>query len=188
MRSLLLALLTAGLASPVMAGQPPRDSIDQLPAARAAQVRFERVRMAHLPWGFSRASPRDEVVGRLVLLGDEGEEWRPPPDRPPVREARSELLTSLEQAAARLPGDAWIAGQLVFYHVEAGRPAEALAVARGCRAKRWWCDALAGYSLHAMGDFVAAEARTGPTAAASGARRGRAQGGAGGAAQRRTRR
>lgn len=140
-----------------MAGQPPRDSIDQLQAARAAQVRFERVRMAHLPWGFSRASPRDEVVGRLVLLGDEGEEWRPPPDRPPVREARSELLASLEEAAARLPGDAWIAGQLVFYHVEAGRPAEALAVARGCRAERWWCDALAGYSLHAGGDFAAAE-------------------------------
>ncbi|MGH7562933.1 MAG: hypothetical protein ACREK5_00710 [Gemmatimonadota bacterium] len=146
-------------ATPPLAAQQPSDSFGILQEARAAQVAFERVRVAHLPWGWSRAgSPEDEIVGRLILLGDEGEEWRAPPDPVPVREARAELLADLEAAASELPGDGWIAAQMVFYHIEAGRPDQALEAAESCRAERWWCRALAGYAHHADGDFVASEA------------------------------
>lgn len=157
--ALLASALILGLAaSPAPALQLPSDSVDIHEDARAAQARFERVRMAHLPWGRSRAgSPRDEIVGRLVLLPDDDEEWRPPPDPPPVREARGDLLASLERAASELRGDEWIAGQLVFYHVEAGRLADALASALTCRGQRWWCRALVGYAHHSAGSFVAAE-------------------------------
>ncbi|MGH7557536.1 MAG: hypothetical protein ACREMD_07125, partial [Gemmatimonadota bacterium] len=153
------ALILGLAASPAIAIQQPSDSIDVLQEARSAQVKFERVRLAHLPWGWSRAgSARDEIVGRLVLLGDEGGEWRAPPDPAPVVEARRDLLGALSGAAADLPGDGWIVGQRVFYHVEAGRAAAALAAARECRGQPWWCRALAGYAHHAAGDFAASEA------------------------------
>ncbi len=159
-RSFLFPALILGLAaSPAIAAQQPSDSVELLQEARAAQTWFERVRMAHLPWGWSRAgSPRDEIVGRLVLLGDEGQEWRSPPEPSSVREARGRLLAALDGAAAALPGDEWIAGQRVFYHVEAGRPDQAVADLESCRAERWWCRALAGYAHHAAGSFLASEA------------------------------
>jgi len=56
-----------------------------------------------------------------------------------------------------LPGDDWLAGQRVRYLVEAGRPADALAAARACRAERWWCEALEGFAGHAAGDFSGAD-------------------------------
>lgn len=71
--------------------------------------------------------------------------------------ARERLLAELAAAAGEAPGDGWIAGQRVRYLVEAGRPAAAARVAAECRAERWWCEALAGYALHAAGDHAAAE-------------------------------
>jgi hypothetical protein len=66
------------------------------------------------------------------------------------------LLRDLEEAAAALPGDDWIAGQRIRYHVEA-RDTLAVGVARVCVATKWWCDALTGYALHASGDFSGAD-------------------------------
>jgi hypothetical protein len=67
------------------------------------------------------------------------------------------LLRVLDSVARALPGDAWVVGQRVRYLVEAGRPAEALAAARACRAERWWCKALEGFAGHAAGDFSGAD-------------------------------
>ena len=156
-RKLVLAALIGGfVGAHGAAAQPPGDSGRVLEAARGAQARFESVRLAHLPRTWSRAgSPREEIVGRLALIDDAGlDEWRPAPEPPPVAGARADLLAALDRAAARLPEDGWIAGQRVFYQLEAGRTARALDAARDCRGEAWWCRALLGWALHAAGDFV----------------------------------
>jgi hypothetical protein len=67
------------------------------------------------------------------------------------------LLSQLDSAAARYPGDGWITGQQIRYRVEIGQLSEALAIARGCRAATWWCRALEGYVHHTKGEFAAAD-------------------------------
>jgi hypothetical protein len=127
-------------------------------SARQAQQRFEKIRVARLPWGWERSrSPKDEVVGRLLLIDDGDETWVPPPEAEAIGQARERLLAALDRAAQRLPGDSWIAGQRVWYAIEAGDPNGALDRLAGCRAERWWCHALEGFALHADDDFVAAE-------------------------------
>lgn len=134
------------------------DSVAVHENARQAQQRFEKFRVAGLPWGWERSrSPKDEVVGRLILIGDGDETWEPPPEPEAIGQARERLLVALDRAAQRLPGDSWIAGQRVWYAIEAGDPDAALARVAECRAERWWCDALEGLALHAADDFVAAE-------------------------------
>jgi hypothetical protein len=160
-RPLALGLLIAGLAGGRRdaAAQLPDDPVQIAERARAAQSRYEKVRLRHLPTTWSRAgSSRDEIVGRIALIDDaELEEWRPSPDPAPVADARRDLLTALEEAAARLPGDGWIAGQRVFYYLEAENTESALAAARDCRGDGWWCRALVGWALHAAGEFVESE-------------------------------
>lgn len=157
--SLLAPFLSIALAaSNVPAQSADGDSLAILEDARAAQAGFERLRVQHLPWGWSiPRSPGDEIVGRFVLLDDGEERWVPPPEAEAVVRGRAQLLAALDRAAAELPGDGWIAGTRVRYLVEAGRPAEAIELAATCRAEAWWCAALAGYARHAAGDFVAAE-------------------------------
>jgi hypothetical protein len=97
------------------------------------------------------------IVGRFC-------EWHPPkfrdyavPDEgKDIVRARAELLRELEKASAALPGDDWIMGQRIRYLVE-GHDTSAVSVARGCRATKWWCDALLGMALHVEGDFAAAD-------------------------------
>jgi len=134
------------------------DSVVVHENARQAQHRFEKFRVAALPWGWERSrSPKDEVVGRLLLIDDGDETWVPPPEPEAIGQARERLLAALDQAAQRLPGDSWIAGQLVWYAIEAGDPNDALDRLAGCRAEPWWCHALQGLALHSADDFVAAE-------------------------------
>ena len=120
------------------------------------------IRRRHLPWTwYSSGGNCDERIGRYCLTysDDDGDEddWRPPPDPEPVKRARARLLEHLDGAAARVPGDSWIAGQRIRYHLEAGQQPEALRAAGECRAARWWCLALAGYVRHLSEDFVAAD-------------------------------
>jgi hypothetical protein len=161
-----MAALTA-LASPTVA-QPqllPRfseteqariDSVEVLHQARGRQASFERRRRQMLPRFYSGTADHCLIVGRFC-------EWHPnlkdsaiPDEGKNIRRARAELLRDLEKAGAALPGDDWIIGQRIRYLTE-GHDTSAVAVARSCRATRWWCDALLGLSLHVSGDFVGAD-------------------------------
>jgi hypothetical protein len=149
-------------AQAVDARQQRRDSARVLRTARSAQAEFERVRFQHLPWTYGGGAPDrcDEIVGRFCFwFGDKHDDWTPPPEDHAVTAARTSLVDRLRDAARRQPGDEWVVGQLVRYQVEAGRPADALADARACQASAGWCHALAGYALHAAGDFPGAEAQ-----------------------------
>ena len=90
-------------------------------------------------------------------------EWRPnlkdytiPDEGRDIIRARRELLRDLEQASALVPGDDWIMGQRIRYMIEA-HDSSTVAVARACRATKWWCDALLGLALHVRGDFLSAD-------------------------------
>ncbi len=156
-------LACASLAYPHPHPQAEPDSQRILKQARSAQRRFESERRLHLPFGWARSGNCDERIGRLCMWHDDDDE---PPDQhlaeveedEKIVKARGRLIGHLEKAAASLPGDRWIAGQRVRYLVEDGRFGEAYAVALRCGpAGHWWCTALAGYALHAGGEFEAAE-------------------------------
>jgi hypothetical protein len=164
--TLLVGILLALAAQPAGAraqglapgGAADGDSASARDEAETAQADFERARIRHLPWTWSAPPPAcDETVGRFCFWHGEGDGWTPAPEDPAIGLERERLLDRLAGAALALPGDGWIAGQRVRYLVEAGRPAEALAIARSCRAEGWWCRALEGHALHAAGDFAAAE-------------------------------
>ena len=126
--------------------------------AREAQRRFERLRVRHLPLSAEPgSSPCDEIIGRMCYWhGDNHHE--PEPEAAEITAAREELVDALARAARLLPGDGWIAGQRVFYLVEAGRAREALEVARACVAPEPdWCDLLGGLALHRLERFEEAE-------------------------------
>src|SRR5712691_2740165 len=150
------ALATQATAAPA---QLP-DSQRILRSARAAQAGFEFTRRHNLPtdFGHSRAAC-DEQIGRFCYWYDDPDEAlrAPPPESDRITRARERLLATLDTAAAALPGDAWIAGQRVRYQLQSGRPADALAPARACRAVPWWCQALTGLALHVAGDFGGAD-------------------------------
>jgi hypothetical protein len=140
--------------------QQRRDSVRMVRGARAAQADFERIRFRHLPWipEQGRASYCDEVIGRFCFWDDGGEsDWAAPPEADEVREGRERLLARLDSAAARAPGDGWVAGQRVRYLLEAGRREEAVAAAAECRGAPWWCLALSGLALHSAGRWTEAE-------------------------------
>jgi hypothetical protein len=126
--------------------------------ARAAQVAFERFRVARLPWSWEPASGScDEIVGRFCYRHESGFDDPLPLEPEGVAPARDSLLARLDRAAETDPADGWIAGQRVRYRTEAGRAAEAVAVAETCAAEGWWCAALEGAARHAAEDFAGAE-------------------------------
>ena len=150
------ALATQATAAPA---QLP-DSQLILRSARAAQADFESTRRYNLPTAFGHGRAAcDEQIGRFCYWYDDGDEplRAPPPESAGITRARERLLATLDTAAAELPGDAWIAGQRVRYQLQGGRPADALAAARACRAAPWWCQALTGLAWHVAGDFGAAD-------------------------------
>lgn len=125
------------------------DSVEINHRARRAQEDFERFRESRIPAERGQGGGRcDEPVGRLCLnfTGDEAPPITGAPR--PVVQARAELLDELARAAEALPGDMWIAGQRVHYHLEADDIFSAREVAEGCRAQEWWCSALLGLVLH----------------------------------------
>jgi hypothetical protein len=163
-----LILMMALLAPPAPAGAPAlqvpgaraveADSARVIREARREQERFERFRRLRLPrTGHGGAGECDEKVGRFCLWHGRSDGREPPEEAAPVGERRERLLERLATAATLQPGDPWIAGQRVFYLVEAGRPEAAIAALAGCAAEPWWCAALEGYAHHAAGTFPAAE-------------------------------
>ena len=63
---------------------------------------------------------------------------------------RATLLARLEALQGRFPTDDFVVGQLVNFGLKDGDPVRALESAERCEATRWWCQALRGYSMHAM--------------------------------------
>jgi hypothetical protein len=131
----------------------PADSSRTLRDARRAQQDFERFRHTRIPAQRpepGRGARCDEPVGRLCLIHGDGSSERPPVGAAPrpVQEAMDNLLAGLEEAAATVPGDDWIAGQRVRYLLESGDVIGAVRVAEACQGTRWWCDALRGLTYH----------------------------------------
>jgi len=137
----------------------PTDSLGVLRQARRAQETFEARRRSNLPerpggWNGGHS----EIIGRIRYWYDGSEdEDAAPAEPPPIRQARAELLATLDGAGAALPGDEWIAGQRVRYLLEDAQPERAAQVAAQCRAVVWWCEALRGLVRHVEGDFAGAD-------------------------------
>lgn len=164
-----VALPVALVAALPVAAVTAQDAAQALPAAAPARVdpreiaqreqrRFEDYRRRNLP-GFRGRRPRDcqEVVGRFCYWYDE-DSPEPAPEPAEITEARAHLLDVLDSLGRDNPADNWIAGQRVRYLNESGRNDAALTVALECEAYGWWCDALEGFALHALGRYVEAEA------------------------------
>ncbi|MEO8335712.1 MAG: hypothetical protein ABI664_12110 [bacterium] len=129
----------------------PADSARDLSRAHGAQANFERSRRAHLPYG-DRGNGRCDVrLGRYCWWYDEHVPAFPP-EEAAITDRRAELIAELDLAAARYPGDSWLAGMRVHYRIDGHHFVAADSVARECRATAWWCSALAGYAAHANGD------------------------------------
>src|SRR5688572_3865400 len=129
-------------------------------AERAART-FEQRRLRLLPDVPSSGSgPGDVIIGRYRYAAGEADKLTPPPAEPAaIAEERRSLLKTLDSASRAMPGDEWVRGRLVWYSIEAGDTAAAVAAARECRDSElpWWCDALLGLALHVSHDFVMAE-------------------------------
>src|SRR6266446_5071034 len=135
------------------------DSLAVLKSAQRARDGFEITRRANLPERPSGSSGgRYEIIGRLRYWYESGADEDSAPEEPPrIRRARARLLAALDQAAAALPGDEWIAGQRVRYLLEDGQHRLAAQAAEQCRAVTWWCEALGGMVRHAERDFAGAD-------------------------------
>ena len=146
------------LFSTAVHGQTADDSRPRADA-HAAQAAFERFRVARLPWSWEPASGScDEIVGRFCYRHESGSDDPLPAEPEGVAEARDSLLARLDAAGGADPADGWIAGQRVRYRIEAGRAAEAVAMAAECAAAEdWWCAALEGAARHAVEDFAGTE-------------------------------
>lgn len=141
-------------------GVSPADSVHVVRDLQSAQRSFESFRRMRLPVRERTWGPCDVRVGRYCYWrGDDDDDDDPMPEEPPVIRARRQaLIRALDSAATLLEGDAWIAGQLVRYLVEAGRTDDALSFARErCRAGGAWCAALGGYAAHMGGRFTQAD-------------------------------
>jgi hypothetical protein len=151
-------MLLNTLALLLQVASPAPTDARMLRDARTAQVRFEGLRRMNLPRDRRGGSAGrcDAQIGRYCYWYDSTESSAvPEPKR--ITDARLRLLAFLDSAAAREPADPWIAGQRVRYLIEGGRADDAVAVARACRADRWWCEALEGLALHVSQRYAAAD-------------------------------
>jgi hypothetical protein len=151
-----MAIGLLGLAAVTGLQAGTADSVTVHRRAREAQADFERFRRAHLPFTPPAGGRFEERIGRFRYWHDDGQA-PPPAEHARVREARQRLLATLESAALVIPGDGWIAGELVRYLIEHGSRDGAVSAAHRCAAAPWWCRALEGLARHAQGDFGGAE-------------------------------
>ncbi len=162
--------LMIGIAAQLLAGATPAlsvrsitpaDSLRLLRRARGAQADFEIVHRNNLPVqsGGGGGSWCDARIGRICYWNDDDSDeiQAPLPESPRVIRARAELVSLLDSLASVIPGDDWIAGQLVRYEIDASRTADAERVARNCHGTRWWCLALQGYALYEEDQYAAAD-------------------------------
>ncbi len=75
--------------------------------------------------------------------------------RKKARKLLGALIDTLKVMRKRIPGDQWIAGQLVRLSLEKAEPQEALDEAFDCTSDRQWCNALIGHVLHQIGNMEA---------------------------------
>jgi hypothetical protein len=141
-------------AAATSSASPASASVDVRSAVRA-QLDFERFRFDHLPLPLSEFRC-DEQVGKACYWYNE-RALPLPPEPAVVRPRREQFIALLDTVAIRSPGDRWAAEQRVRYLVESGRADSALSAARQCRVDGWACAVLAGYSLHALGRYAAAD-------------------------------
>ncbi len=132
------------------------DSARDLSRAKYAQAAFERSRRALLPRGESGGGRCDVRLGRFCWWYDGGIPHFPP-ENSTIGVRRADLLSQLDSASTRQPGDDWLVGMRVHYRIDAKDFARADSAAQSCRASAWWCAALSGYAAHAEGDAGAAD-------------------------------
>ena len=160
-RALLAAALAQSWSSHPLQSAPgisPADSQHVVRGLQSTQRSFESFRRSRLPLRERASGPCDVHVGRYCYWRGDDDDERMPDEAPLIRARRAELIRSLDSAATLLEGDAWVAGQLVRYLVEAGRTDDAIRFTRErCRSDAAWCAALAGYAAHIAGRFAAAD-------------------------------
>jgi hypothetical protein len=138
--------------------QPRIDSAEINDRARDLQASFEMRRRRMLPRFYIGAVDQNHclIVGRFCEWHPNLRDYTVPDEGRDIVKARAELLRELEHISALIPGDDWIMGQRIRYMLEA-RDTNSVAVARSCRATKWWCSALLGLALHVRGNFLAAD-------------------------------
>ena len=155
----LLAVQTAAAEPPTS----PADSVRSHRHARTLQLRFERLRLRHLPrTPHADGHACDEIIGRLCVWDDGDDDWEPKEEAAEIVAGRERLLAGLDSLATLVPGDHWVLGQRIRYLVESGRLQDAEVVAAACGLPSGWrCDAHLGHVLHHRTDFLRSEAAFG---------------------------
>ena len=139
-------------------GVSAADSVHVVRDLQSTQRAFESFRRMRLPERDRSWGQCDVRVGRYCYWRGDDDDEPMPDEAPAVRARRAELIRALDSAATILEGDAWIAGQLVRYLVEAGRADDAMRFAtERCHAGPAWCAALGGYAAHMANRFAAAD-------------------------------
>ncbi|HEY7394674.1 MAG TPA: hypothetical protein VH559_07515 [Gemmatimonadaceae bacterium] len=136
----------------------PADSVRVLRSARSAQRSFESFRRSRLPSGYGYDGPCDVRIGRYCYWRGPESDDTPPDEDVQIIKRREALIRTLDSAAHTIAGDAWVAGQLVRYLVEASRSEDAIRFARDdCKAGVSWCASLLGYAAHLSEKFTLAD-------------------------------
>ncbi len=98
-----------------------------------------------------------EEVGLPLDEGERLDLALPVATRPRIRRSRDSILTRLGDAAARYPGDGWIAGQRVRFLLDNVDFDRALQAAHACMSETSWCRALEGLVYEQSGQMAAAD-------------------------------
>ena len=171
-----LTLFSAFWCSTVAGAQPPAsaDSLTALFNAKAAMRTFERRWRSEIAsnvtvptiapfanceirigYGYCYG-PRNGRIsytqpGTMPNAARFARDLVPAVARRKARALLSGVIDSLKKARESIPGDQWIAGQLVRLNLESGDLETAVDEAMDCSSVGWWCSALRGHVLHMIG-------------------------------------